>query len=463
MAANGTATTNVGNSNSNNGSSKSPYICLSAHCDLLHFVGQVPHPYGGPTPVTLKERAARYLRFSCGSLEHAPSVSVRCNHPLFLPIPIEAEADGQSSFPLSGVGLALYGFQENFEAAVVESGSALTHQNRNEDEKQQNEKSERHNNNHSANEDSLECPNESTLPSHSSPSSEAQLTSSEDMSRSSVVNPFAVRRTLLQALFILNLPKRSPAASFTLCTHDPSPNGATTFLVLPRSAEHVAALAHPVKVMLAVRESVTGTVLQCSCDMSSSSNRHLQRVDDENGVTCSLLFWELEKDTGGVATTGGALGLDVFLTNMMLPSLFTIPLRFQLLAVAQERHVSQVVGWSQRRSFHLLALIAHCVWCEKVADHIMHSTSGATVVCRSCTAQLKPREDASLDSSDKWETTLRFRGVDAREGSKDDVPCHAGLLQVAVRGCDEQLCWWWGDVALQQQQRGDICALEAAW
>lgn len=42
---------------------RSPFVCVSAHCQLLHFVGGRPHPFGTITPYTITSRASERVRF----------------------------------------------------------------------------------------------------------------------------------------------------------------------------------------------------------------------------------------------------------------------------------------------------------------------------------------------------------------------------------------------------------------
>ncbi|RNF24688.1 uncharacterized protein Tco025E_02368 [Trypanosoma conorhini] len=420
----------------------SPYVCLSAHCDLLHFVGPVPHPYGGPTPQTIAERAAQYARFSCDSCETAPTVTVQCEHPLFPPLPVTRTVDGAASFPLNGIELARWAYRESFDTAAAQpqldpgekkhGGSLPPSQG-----------------------DSgriMRGPMLSQPPPAAPPEEAASAAVSGNILYT--VNFHALRRTLLQALFILRLPKRSPAASFTLYMHDPSPSGITSFFVLPRCAEQVTVLAHPARVSLSVARSTDGDTLHCSCQC------HPGKDAAEKTGLYSPLVWELNEWGKGKYDSPEPVELDHFLTATMIPALFALPEHLSRLTESEAAQLSQAVGWTQRRSFHLLALIAHCVWCEKVVLYIMSRSSESTASCGRWKSRLMSRDSASLDSTDKWESTLLLYPTAFHDGrlhshgtgrrlevADSSASSCAALLRVRLRGCDEQINWEWGGEA----------------
>ncbi|KAH9577228.1 hypothetical protein LSM04_000742 [Trypanosoma melophagium] len=451
-----TNSSNSNNTNMNNSNSGNPYVCLSAHCDLLHYVGPVPHPYGGPTPQTIADRASRYIRFSCESLDRTPSVGVKCEHSLFSSVPLERTSDGVPFFPFSGVGLAQWGFRHNFD--VSSSDSKLDFKLKNEQEQG------------GVNEDfihSKESHNKSDkTPNPSVNEAKSSLQVSSEVNPAAVVvngiydaiNPFALRRMILQALCVLNLPKRSPAVAFTFCAHDTTPFGATIFLILPRSAEQMPALAHPVKVSLVVTRVNNSDVLMCSFPSSDLQNTRKGKndIDDNNmsSLPCTLspffIKWELKEDTVEKSqTVAGTVDLGSFLSKTMIIKLFSAPAsRFSEGTENKDECTRRVVSWAQRRSFHFLALIAHCIWCEKVGWYVMIGINGAarteieSLGLKHCRAQLKCRQESSFSNpADKWETVLIFYG---------DAPSDNGstvLLQLTVRGCDEEMCWeWFGPV-----------------
>lgn len=440
--------------------SRGPYVCLSAHCDLLHFAGPAPHPYGGPTPQTVAERASRYVRFSPGEFpEKTPMVTVKCDHPLFAPVPVSATADGGPCFPLSGVALARRAVWENFDVSAPKFNAAR--QSHSEDIGQC----------HSPSQDEAArnlCETTTPLSSLQPPpqpplhrpaqTPEAETRADTGEAPHCVVNLFALRRTLLQAVFVLTLPKRSPAVLFTLCAHDTRPCGVTSLSVLPRAAEKLTLLAHPAKVSLTVATTTTGDVLQCCCDCG--------HVEEEKGAACPSLLWEMNEGTE-TELFKGPLELNPFLTERMAPVLFALPEQLSRLEEGENLKVPQVIGWSQRRAFQFLALIAHCVWCEKVAWYITKQSRGAAVACRHRVARLEARNAASLDSSDKWETTLLFYDADDGDHHHRETTPFTGAtaprLRVTLRGCDEQMSWEWGGGTPRVSAGGLQDLAEAEW
>ncbi|EAN95666.1 hypothetical protein C3747_25g161 [Trypanosoma cruzi] len=414
----------------------SPYVCLSAHCDLLHFIGPVPHPYGGPNPQTIAQRASQYVRFSCESCEKAPTVTVKCEHPLFPPIPVTRTTDGVPSFPLTGIELARWAYRENFES--VASQPQLNPHEKKVDVPHPPLQG-----------DSARVTHESAFPELASTAPLEEPESTMASGRSScIVNFHALRRIFLQTLFILNLPHRSPAVSFRLSLHDPRPFGVTSFFLLPRCAEKMAALAHPAKVTLTVARTTGGDTLQCSCDCLHKKD------EEEDRIISSQLLWELKEGDEREQYAKDPVELDSFLTGTMIPVLFALPEGLAQLIENKGVQTSRAIGWSQRRSFHLLALIAHCVWCEKVAWCIMSRFSVSMGLCRRQKARLKLRNSASLESTDKWESTLFFYPTafndDRHQTTRGrleaiDVTATscAALIQVTVWGCDEEMEWEW--------------------
>ncbi|RNF04652.1 hypothetical protein TraAM80_04947 [Trypanosoma rangeli] len=420
----------------------SPYVCLSAHCDLLHFVGPVPHPYGGPTPQTVTERAARYTRFACESCETAPTVTVQCEHSLFLPVPTARTADGVPSFPLNGIELARWAYRENFESTAAQPHL----------DPHEKKLGVRRPISHG---DSISTLHEPMLPQQASATPPVETASATVSGNSSyTVNFHALRRTILQALFILSLPKRSPAASFTLSVHDPSPSGVTRFFVLPRCAENVAMLAHPAMVSLSIARTTDGDRLHCCCQCRT------EKDVEENRDFFLPLLWELNEWDEGEQYSSESVELNHFLNETMIPALFALPESLSRPTESEAVQVSQAVGWSQRRSFHFLALIAHCVWCEKVALYIIGRNTESMASYGRWKARLKLRDSASLESTGKWESTLLFYPMAFHDGCSHpqgtrgrlevvDITATscAALLQVTLRGCDEKMNLDWGGEA----------------
>nr|CCC90190.1 conserved hypothetical protein [Trypanosoma congolense IL3000] len=429
-------------------------VSIAPHCDLLHFAGSTPHPYAVISLQTVTQRAAGCVRFSLNSSSGGPSVTASCNQPLFTPTPVPKVGvastsieNGPPHFPLSGVGLARRAFEENFESSTqdreVKHGMKRDRGGAREEEPLP---------------DGSDAPKKGSGPEtseHTKSTSDTRGEPAEPGETLYEVNFSFVRRVLLQVLLTLSIPERSPAAAFLLRAHDPCPGGGTTFLVLPRSAEQLRPLAHPVQVSFTVPKgrragsSETAPLccaLQCSCSTTGQDRaKEGTLVVDDGAPLCAFpLLWCVSQKAMDPSQ------LQEFLTKAMVPLLYTVPA--QLRMVAEEKLPALLTAFLQRRSFHLMALIAHCVWCEKIARYVLESGCSLipeTAVNTKCTAELKSRDEVSLEGSGKWETTLTFcySSSNDREGRERLVAVRE--LWVTVRGCDDAICWGRGDAKEQ--------------
>ncbi|AAZ10894.1 uncharacterized protein TEOVI_000467000 [Trypanosoma equiperdum] len=439
-------------------------VSASPHCDLLHFVGHVPHPYGVITPQTMMEKNAECVKFSLTPLEREPSVTVSGNHPLFAPVviprvkatssaPAAASEAGMSPyFPHSGVGLAQSAFRSNFETfswGVVSS----------DEQRQQNYQSQRHKVTERGDHQVQQQPahNEAETPNPDAVGEQAFIPTVTDSSSRLVntsriggeiryeVNFLAVRRSLLQVFLILHMPERSPAVAFRFCSHDPLPGGTTCLSVLPRCAERLPTLAHPAEVTFTDVQATAHWKYSLRCDC-----RIIQEGEEASVAEGkSQRFISMRWTTGG--TPERTLELSALLTEVMTPMLFAVPAKLLKSTEERGKTTPQITGFFQRRSFHLMALIAHGVWCEKVARYIINESnrSGLVALCaETCSAKLKLRDDVSLDANEKWETELTFHRTESCDCTTTErsvqKPKPSKCLHVLVRGCEDVMGWGWG-------------------
>nr|CCC47622.1 conserved hypothetical protein, fragment [Trypanosoma vivax Y486] len=441
-------------------SDKTLLVCLSAHCDLLHFAGPVPHPYSGPSLQTMANRTANYMQFKCGAATSEPSVTVSCNVPLFAPTPTEATVASDergSHLSLSGPELARWAFERNFEPSAMRRDASNPHCRHKREE-----------------EGWFGGPGNGSVQGTEFPHVEAtpRTISAAGSILRHTVNFVAVRRTLLQVLLILHQPSRSPAAAFKLLAHDPSLRGSTRFLVLPRCAERYPTLGHPVEVCMETVLNGEAQSISCSfqCSYSDSpmaEGRSVMATSKNNIEFCvQMLRWSLNCGTTQQTPNDDPhVQLSPFLTAKMVPMLFNAPVKLWERKAVDGEVASHINAWAQRRSFQLMALIAHCIWCEMLAwgistVHDKHnkiaSENAGTLSYGLHTARLKSRNEVSLGSNEKWETLLTFHESNSVQcGSEKQLPTAPveignGLegdsykvFWVLVQGCDDYISWEW--------------------
>lgn len=393
---------------------QSPYVCFGAHCRLLSYVGEQPHTYGVITAASVRHRGVAGIIFRTppahrdgvtrpGAAEASPGVEAvwldqKAGMTLFpvppstastVPAPELVQGYLNRDFPAieGGRGAAEGASPTKSSAKSIRSQQVVQHQ---------------------------EVKEEGQFASASALQASSPDTTSTKESLTRLIFPAVVlRRTLLQAILILQLPGRSPAAQFFLVLHHPTAGvprlqQPIALAVLPTPQRSLtseeglpAPPCEPYRFVLGASTSFNVAKKrnheephherdiihpQLACVEAASSSRVLAQAtfvmlpatpaatpqETLHSKTPSQLSKAVLASASGVSGGNGPID---FVNAHIIPSLLRWIADTTPSAVPPT--AGQLRGLLQHRSFLLLAYLAHLAWLACIAECFMQKVGGS--------------------------------------------------------------------------------------